>query len=311
MSKSNVEEIDAFVRDEVLPDVESQIVVNNALLARLEGMGKYVADSGENIRTGARYAHLPGGMYSRGAKFSTTQKETVKEFIHDWKMAYVDVTIDGWTEAVTMGSNKIRNYVQDKMNNAQETISQILNDTLRTGGEGDNVDGIKRVCDDGTNYSTYGTLSRSTDTWAKGQLDATGGAYSNTIFQTMYGQCSKNNKKPDMIITTQAVYNSMWGKMTPQQRYQQSTAHADLRAIGFTGIEFNEAIVIVEDDMETGLAFFLNTDFLEFVVHKDRNMAWQDFMPHLDEDAKTGRFYWMGNLICTAPRYEGQVQSLT
>ena len=311
MSKSNIEEIDAFVRDEVLPDVESQIIVNNALLARIEGMGKYVADSGENIRTAARFAHLPGGMYKRGAKFSTAQKETVKEFIHDWKMAYVDVTIDGWTEAVTMGTNKIRNYVQDKMNNAQETISQILNDTLRTGGEGDNVDGIKKICDDGTNYATYGTLTRATDTWAKGQLDATGGAYSNTIFQSMYGQCSKNNQHPDMIITTQAVYNSIWGKMTPQQRYAQSTAHADLRAIGFSGIEFNDAIVIVEDDMETGLAFFFNTEFMELVVHKDRNMAWQDFMPHLDEDAKSGRFYWMGNIICTAPRYEGQIQSLT
>ena len=83
MSKANVTEIDAFVRDEVLPEVESQIIANNALLARLEGMGKYVADSGEHIRTGARYANLPGGFYARGTKFSTTQKKTVKEFIHD------------------------------------------------------------------------------------------------------------------------------------------------------------------------------------------------------------------------------------
>lgn len=53
-----------------------------------------MADSGEHIRTGARFAHLPGGPYARGAKFSTTQKETVKEYIHDWRMYYVDVTID-------------------------------------------------------------------------------------------------------------------------------------------------------------------------------------------------------------------------
>ena len=85
MSKLNVTEIDAFVRDEFLPEVESQIIANNALLARLEGMGKYVADSGEHIRTGARYARLPGGMYKRGTKFSTVQKETVKEYIHDYE----------------------------------------------------------------------------------------------------------------------------------------------------------------------------------------------------------------------------------
>lgn len=310
MSLQNTTEIDAFVRDEVLPEIESQIVVNNALLARLEGMGKYVADSGEHIRTGARFANLPGGFYSRGAKFSTTQKETVKEFIHEWKMSYVDVTIDGWTEAITMGTNKIRNYVQDKMSNAQETMSDILNDSLRSGGEGDNIDGVKAICDDGTNYATYGNIARGTDTWAKGQLDATGGAYANSIFQSMYGLCSKNNQHPDLIITTQAVYNAVWGKMTPQQRYQ-NTGHVDLRSIGYSGIEFNDALIVVEDDMESGLAFFLNSNYIEMVVHKDRNMSWQDFMPHLDEDAKTGRFYWMGNVICTAPRYEGQIQNLS
>ncbi len=311
MSKDNVTEIDAFVRDEVLPKIESQIVSNNAVLARLEGKGKYFADSGENIRTGARYANLPGGFYRRGKKFSTTQKETVKEFIHDWKMAYVDVTIDGWTEAIAMGSNRIRNIVEDKFDNAQETMSKFINDGLRSGGEDANVDGFKAICDDGTNYSTYGTITRSTDTWAKASLDATGGAYSNSMFQTMYGNCSKNNKHPDMILTTQAVYNSIWNKMTPQQRYAQSDAHADVRALGFSGIEFNEAIVVVDDDIDTGLAFFINTDYLEFVVHRDRNMDWQDFMTHLDEDAKTGRFYWMGNVISLAPRYFGQIQNIT
>lgn len=311
MSKANTTEIDAFVRDEVMEKIESQIVQNNAILARLEGKGKYLADSGEHIRTGARYAHLPGGFYARGEKFSTVQKETVKEFIHDWKMAYVDVTIDGWTESIAMGSNKIRNIVKDKMDNARETMSRILNDGMRSGGEGNQIDGLPCVCDDGTNYGTYGNLSRTTNTWAAAYLNSTGGVYSNSMFQTAYGDTSQNNKQPDMIITTQAVYNSVWGKMTPQQRYNQSNAHADIRALGFNGIEFNSAIIIVEDDLTAGIAYFLNTTYLEFVVHSDRNMDWQDFMTHLDEDAKTGRFYWMGNLVCTAPRYFGQVQNIT
>jgi len=311
MSLLNTTELDAFVRDEVLTKIESQIIMNNAILARIEGKDKYFADSGEHIRTGARYAHLPGGFYERGAKFSTVQKETVKEYIHDWKQAYVDVTVDGWTEAIALGSNKIRNIVEDKMDNGRETMSKILNDGMRSGGEDGQIDGLPAICDDGTNYATYGNITRSTDTWAKANLDATGGVYSNSMFQTAYGNCSKNNKHPDMIMTTQAVYNSMWGKMTPQQRYNQSDAHADLRALGFSGIEFNEAMVLVDDDLDTGLAFFVNTEFLEFVVHTERNMHWQDFMPHLDEDAQTGRFYWMGNLICKAPRYFEQIQNIS
>lgn len=128
-------------------------------------------------------------------------------------MAYVDVTIDGYTKAIAMGSNKIRNIVEDKMDNAEETMSKILNDGMKSGGEDSYINGLPAICDDGTNYATYGTITRSTDTWSQGQLDATGGVYSNSMFQDMYGNCSKNNKNPDIIITTQAVYNSIWNKI--------------------------------------------------------------------------------------------------
>jgi hypothetical protein len=190
-------------------------------------------------------------------------------------------------------------------------MSKILNDGMRSGGEANQIDGLPAICDDGTNYPTYGNITRATDTWANAYLDGTGGAYSNTMFQTTYGEASQNNQQPDMIMTTQAVYNSIWGKMTPQQRYQQLDSNADVRALGFDGMEFNRAIVLTDDDLTAGLAFFLNTSFMEFVVHSDRNMSWQDFMTHLDEDARTGRFYWMGNLICTAPRYFAQIQNIT
>jgi len=190
-------------------------------------------------------------------------------------------------------------------------MSNVLSNGIIGGGLNNSINGLAAICDDGTNYPTYGTLTRSTDTWAKANLDSTGGAYSNSMFQTMYGDCSKNNKHPDMILTTQAVYNAIWAKMTPQQRYNQTDAHADVRALGFAGIEFNNAIVLVDDEMTDGTAFFLNTEYLEFVVHSARNMSWKNFMDHIDEDAKTGRFMWMGNLICKAPRYFGKIQNIT
>jgi len=92
MSLANVQEIDAFVRDELVPGIESQIVQNNAILARLEGKDRYLADGGEHIRVAARYERLPGGAYPRGEKFSTEQKKTVKEYVLPW---------------VIMGSSKI------------------------------------------------------------------------------------------------------------------------------------------------------------------------------------------------------------
>jgi len=130
------------------------------------------------------------------------------------------------------------------------------------------------------------------------------------MFQTQYGNCSKNNQHPDLIVTTQAVYNSIWNKMTPQQRFP-SQRHADLRALGFEGIEFNQALVLVDDECDSGVAFFLNTNFLEFVVHTERNNEWTGFMRHIDEDAYTGQILWMGQIVARAPRYFSQIQSIT
>lgn len=237
MSLANVAEIDAFVTDERLPEIESQIIQNNAILARLEGKNRYIADGGEHIRAAARYQRLPSGAYARGKAFSTEQRETVKEYILPWVMYYVDVTIDGWSRVIMSGRNAIRNFVADKMDNARETMSYNLNRGMVVyGGEDNELTGFPAFCDDGTNYASYGQITKATYTWAKGYLNSTGGAYTNSMFQTAYGEVSKNNEHPDIILTDQDVYNSVWNKMTPQQRFP-SERHADIRALGFDGIE--------------------------------------------------------------------------
>jgi hypothetical protein len=68
-----------------------------------------------------------------------------------------------WTEAIAMGSNKIRNIVADKMDNARETMSKILNDGMRGGGEGNQIDGLPAICDDGMRLVPSLNLAKSVD----------------------------------------------------------------------------------------------------------------------------------------------------
>ena len=45
--------------------------------------------------------------------------------------------------------------------------------------------------------------------------------------------------------------------------------------------------------------YFLNTDYLDLVVHKDADMAIMDEMKPYNQDAAVVPILWMGNMVCT------------
>jgi len=51
--------------------------------------------------------------------------------------------------------------------------------------------------------------------------------------------------------------------------------------------------------------YFLNSRYLDFKVHSKRNFAFEDFKPMETKDGIQARIFWMGQLVCSAPRYQG------
>jgi hypothetical protein len=51
--------------------------------------------------------------------------------------------------------------------------------------------------------------------------------------------------------------------------------------------------------------YFLNTDYIELVVHKDANLSVQDQMAPYNQDAAVIPILWMGNLVVTNRRLQG------
>ena len=52
---------------------------------------------------------------------------------------------------------------------------------------------------------------------------------------------------------------------------------------------------------------FLNTKYLDFKVHSKRNFSFQDFQKPINQDARTAKIFWMGQLVCTNPRMQGMI----
>jgi hypothetical protein len=75
---------------------------------------------------------------------------------------------------------------------------------------------------------------------------------------------------------------------------------------GFTSLKYKNADVIFDggSGIPNSHMYFLNTDYLELVVHKDANLSVQDDMKPYNQDATVIPILWMGNLSCTNRRLQ-------
>lgn len=225
------------------------------------------------------------------------------------------MTIPGDDLAKAEGDEKIMGLVESKMETATMSMDEDLSTMLcgdGTGNANKDFDGIMNAIDDGTTYATYGGLNRTTDApWWAAQLNATGGNITIDAINAMIGSCTIGKKKPDLAITTQTLYDKVWSRVQPQQRFLDGKAR-DLAEVGFSGINFNNhCAIMVDNHVPTGCMYFLNTDFWKFVLNKNKNFQWTDQKTPVNQDAYVRQLLTMGNLICQAPRLNGVMTGLT
>lgn len=118
----------------------------------------------------------------------------------------------------------------------------------------------------------------------------------------MYGACTIDNDQPDLIVTTQAIYDAYESSLQANKRFAGAD---DIGNSGFSSLRFKNASVVVDSHVPAGQMYFLNTNYLDFKVHQDRNFTFEDFKRLEGSDNLQSRLFWMGQLVCTNPRMQG------
>ena len=309
-------DLDTAVRKKYIPVLIEQIFIANALLTRLMAKSKVIFDSGLKIAQPIIYGQLGGGSYWGLDTFDISYKKTQTLGEWDWKGVYVNVTIPGTDLALSEGDEKIVGLLESKMETASMTMNELMSNQIfgdGTGNSNKDFDGIVNAIDDGNTYSTYGGISRTDiSTWAA-QLDSTGGAVTVDAINSMLGKCTIGEKKPDLILTTQTLYDKVWARVQPQQRFLSGQGkHSDLAAVGFSGIDFNgHAALLVDNHCPTGYMYFINTDYWKLVLNKNKNFSWTEPKTPTDQDAYVRQLLTLGNLICQSPRLQGVMSGLS
>jgi hypothetical protein len=310
-------ELTAHVREYYVPVLQDQIFLAHPLLTRVRAKHNVKVSGGRVIRVPYMMDKLVGGNYSVMDTFDTSIKKTSDYMEFNWFGKYVNVTIDNWSLFLTEGENNVVPLLESKMQNAELTMYDFITDDI-VGTTTTGLDGLHNGIDDGNTYATYGGIARTAG-FTKGSIGATalnsyvdslGGNISLDRLRIALGNATIGTKKPDLILTTQSIYNQLWSRVQPEQRFF-GKANADLAGIGFSGIEFDGTAIMVDDHVPSGVIYGINTSFVKMYIHKKRNFYFSEWLRPTNQDSRIAQLLLIANFLVLSPRTCFKFTSLT
>lgn len=278
------ERVTSITQDKFIPNVVDQINNSNVLTCRI--LSKPKPWSGETVKQPSQYANsTTGGSFSGMDTFQTSATSTVKTMSWNVKAFYQSLVIPGIEKAVNaVSETKVLSLVAQKMDEAKNSAINSIGTLMYSTGLGDDIEGLGLIVDDGTATSSYGGLTRSTNTWVNAQLSASGGTITLDNMATVHDNCSaagSESESPNLMVTTKSVWTFYESLLNPTvtanynaEGYPMvngSTAPGTVQKSnglggrgGFRALTFRGLPVVADDKCTSQTLFFLNERYLEF-----------------------------------------------
>ena len=294
------------------------VTENNALLYRLKQRGKVKpASGGRTIVQELEYAENGNGMWYSGYETLNTSAQTVftaAEF--DWKQYAVAVTISGLERLQVSGKEKVIDLLEARISNAEKTMMNAIAAGVYadgTGSGGKEIGGLQLLVADSVASGSVGGIAQATYTWWANYIrDASDNAVTlsaSTIqseWNTVYPNLVRGTDRPDLII----VDNTQWGYYLSSLQNIQRITNSSLGEAGFTNLKFMDADVVLDGgfggNAPSAHAYFLNTDYIHYRPHSDRNMVpiGGERMTS-NQDAIVKLIGWAGNMTASNRKLQG------
>jgi hypothetical protein len=305
----------------IVPRMVDEVYKSSPLFTRLRSKNMERFEGGSTIRHPIMYAKLKGGPFTRGGSFDTSYVQTDTALEVNVKYYYVNVTLFGIDNVLNRGPEAAMSLVEAKMVNASGRMADLLGTDIFLDGQGTNsspiaLDGLDASIDDGSNYTTYGGITRTdVSSAASSGINAyvvnSQGTLTLAAVQTAYGSAWFGREHVDLIVCPQTVWDIFWNKIQPQQRFREESS--DVAKIGFQAMRYNGASVTVDQLCPTGVMWGLNTKFIQFWIttmpkYQFGFTGWKEAQ---NTDDVAGQYLFGGNLLNVGPRYMFKIKGIT
>lgn len=302
-------------------EIRDNVSNSNALLKRLTAKGKVrIEDGGTSIVTPLDYAE--NGTYQRYSGYDAlniSASDVISAAEFSWKQVAVHVVASGLDLRNNAGEQRMINLTKARVNNAIRSFKNGMSSDLYSDGTASNqIGGLQAlVSDAGT--GTVGGIDSSTFVFWKNLVQSAaaprqGGAgitpSATTIESLMlplWLDLTRGNDVPDLIVMDTSYFTFFENSQTSLKRY----ADASSADAGFVSLKYKGADVIFDggSGIPSAHAYFLNTDFLEMVVHRDANMTVMDQRQSVNQDAVVIPVLWQGNLVTSNRSLQGVMKA--
>ena len=288
------------------------------LFKRLWGNAKKL-DGGTQIEKVIEYAlSTQGGAYSALETLDTAQETTRCRVYWPWKQYHQPIVVSNIDVAKNGGESAVFKLVAADTASAMNAFKDRFADDLYTAQSGKKIHSLVDMTDDATNVDTYADVSRGSYSWWKGQYNGTGGALSLSMLATQYDLCQSGNDKPTLLATTNTIWSAYEGLLQPQVRYNFNTQGYPKIDGGFTALYYRDTPMVTDEKCTSGYLYFLNEKYIDLVYmsHPDfptdkMGFAVSPMRVPTDQDGKIAYIFSYLNLICTKPKRQGVIRSVS
>jgi hypothetical protein len=248
--------------------------------------------------------------YSGYDTISLTAQDGISAAEYEWKQYAASIAISGIEEAKNNGEQEIINLLEAKIMQAEESMREGFNQMFfsdGTGNSGKNWNGLGNIVESGNTVGGINSASGQGNDWWRSYEENTAGALTLAQMATAYNSVSVGNDHPDMILTTQTLFEKYEALLQPQLRYTD-TKTADA---GFQNLLFKAAPVVYDVHNTAGVVYFLNSKYLTLVGHSGKWFAQTDFVRPENLDARYALIMCYGNLTCRNRAKQGKLTAKT
>lgn len=315
------------------PLVPDQVFNSNTVTAILRKMARTIG-GGRQLYLPSLYARTQGGGWiSKAGQYSAPTTEQFGAGRLNWKILTEPVVIlvadllensgsrtqrfdivkqKNMATARTMGDdfgNAL--FSLDYSNtNALDSLDHAISNQTTTGNE--------------TGFSaTYAEITRAasgdTSVWNANVDNATTSMTMGALHD-MWNDCSEGVDQPTLIASNNKAQRLYYELLTPIQR--QGTEVKVGRG-GFRALMFNDVPWVIDSHIASadrgvqGLGsnkeyvYFINSNYVEITAHEEAFFAFMGVKEPIDQWSAIGRYFFMGNVLCLAPRFQGKFAALT
>lgn len=302
-------------------DVADNVSKHNALFRRLTEKGRVrVEDGGLSIVQPLDYqANSTYQRYSGYDVLNINAVDVLTAAEFPWRQVAVNVAASGLELRTNAGANRIINFTKAKIKNAQRSMANGLSVDLYSDGTASNqINGLQAIVAD-SGVGTVGGINASTWAFWQNLVQSAaapiqgGGAITpaaTTIESLMlptWIKLTRGTDMPDLIVMSDDYFTFYEQSQTSLKRY---TADEDGKG-GMVSMKYKTADVVFDSSggIPAAHGYFLNTDYLELVAHRDANMTMMDELRSVNQDAVVIPILFQGNLVCSARFLQGVMKA--